>query len=174
MFDSVVTQKAFSELIGVSESAVSQMLSEGLLPRDATLREWCQTYCGRLREQAAGRAAVGDIGLATERARLAREQADKIAMQNAVTRRELAPVHVIEQVFSRTGSRVAAILEALPGAIKRRVPALGADEIGLVQREIAQARNAIATMSIDDIIAPDPVDAEPPAGTDPAPEIEAG
>ncbi len=161
MLDSVVTQKTFAELIGVSEAAVSQFIAEGILPRDATLREWCRTYCARLREQAAGRAATGDLDLATERARLAREQADRIAMQNAVTRRELAPVGLLEQILARTAARVVAILDGIAPAIKRRLPDLPSAEYQAIQLEVAKARNEAGIMTLADLDLDDPAPDEP-------------
>jgi phage terminase Nu1 subunit (DNA packaging protein) len=96
-------------------------------------------------------AASGDLDLATERARLAREQADKIAMQNAQTRRELAPVVLIEEVLTKAASKTAGILDAIPGMIRRRVPILTADDIGLIAGEVAKARNMVAAMSLADL-----------------------
>jgi phage terminase Nu1 subunit (DNA packaging protein) len=146
-----VTQSAFGNLVGISQPAVSDLLSRGVLPAHKTGGEWLLAYCGHLREIAAGRAAAGDLDLATERARLAREQADKIGMQNAITRRELAPVHVVEEILAKAGARVAGILDAIPGAVRRRMPQLGADEIALIRGEIAKARNVAAAISLADL-----------------------
>lgn len=108
-------------------------------------------YIRELREQAAGRAAAGDLDLATERARLAKEQADKVAMQNAVTRGELAPVVLIEEVLTKAAAKVAGVFDAIPGVVRRRFPALPSDAIELMGGEIAKARNVVAAMSLADI-----------------------
>lgn len=146
-----VTQKRFGDLVGISQQAVSDMVSQGIVAEGATVGEWLIAYCSRLREQAAGRAAAGDLDLAAERAALAKAHREKIEMQNAVTRNELAPVYLIEQVLSAAASRIAGILEAIPGMIRRRVPALSADDINLIASEIAKARNTIAGISIHEI-----------------------
>ena len=101
--------------------------------------------------EAAGRAAAGDLDLATERARLAREQADKIAMQNAVTRGELTNTIVLEQVLSGAAAKIAGVLDAIPGMIRRRVPQLTAADIETIAGEVAKARNTVAGMSLHDI-----------------------
>lgn len=146
-----VTQATFGKVVGISQPAVSDLLRRGVLRENAPLGEWLIDYCGHLREQAAGRQAAGDLDLATERARLASEQADKVAMQNAVARKELAPVSIIEEVLTKAASRIAGILDAIPGLVRRRVPALSADEIDLVAAEVAKARNRVAAMSLRDL-----------------------
>lgn len=145
------TQKQFGELVGISQQAVSELIARGVLSEDASLGAWLLAYCGNLREVAAGRAALGDLDLAGERARLASEQADRIAMQNAQTRGELAPVALIEEVLAKCAGKIAGILEAIPGMVRRRSPALGADQIALIAGEIAKARNIVAAMSLEDL-----------------------
>lgn len=148
-----VSQASFGELVGISQQAVSDLLSRGVIANGQSAAQWLLAYCGNLREVAAGRQAGEGYDLATERARLAREQADKIAMQNAQTRRELAPAYLIEEVLAKAGAKVAGILEAIPGQVKRRLPSLPATEIEAIQSEIAKARNVAASISLDDLVA---------------------
>jgi phage terminase Nu1 subunit (DNA packaging protein) len=115
-----------------------------------TWRQMILAYCSQLREQAAGRAS-GDLVLASERAALARAQRERIEMQNAVTRGELAPVVAIEQVLAQAGSKVAAVLDTIPGMIRRRVPGLSAADIELVASEVAKARNIAAAIRMADL-----------------------
>lgn len=145
------TQKQFGDLVGISQPAVSDLLMRGVLTDGANLGDWLIDYCRNLREVAAGRAAGDGLDLATERARLAREQADKIAMQNAVTRGELAPVSLIEEVLSKAASRISGLLDAIPGMVRRRVPGLTAEDIDLIGEQVAKARNTVAAMSLDDL-----------------------
>jgi phage terminase Nu1 subunit (DNA packaging protein) len=146
-----VTQQRFGEVVGVSHQAVSDALRRGVLPENGTSGAWLLAYCGHLREAAAGRATNGDLDLASERAALAKAQREKIEMQNAVTRGELAPVALLEQVLTATASRVAGILDAIPGMVRRRVPQLSADDIVLVAEEVARARNTVAGMRLVDV-----------------------
>jgi phage terminase Nu1 subunit (DNA packaging protein) len=145
------TQQGFGDVIGVGQSAVSEMISQEILSADGNLGTWIAEYCTHIRGVAAGRTAKGDIDLVTERALLAREQRMRIEMQNAVTRRELAPVVMIEEVLAKAGSRVAGILDAIPGMVKRRLPALTSDAIDLIRGEVAKARNVAAAVSLSDL-----------------------
>lgn len=147
-----VTQAKFGEMVGISQPAVSDLLSRGVIEADASVGEWLKSYCGHLREQAAGRMAAGDLDLAAERAALARAQRERIEMQNAVTRGELAPVILIEQVLSRAAAKTAGIFDAIPGMIRRRVSTLTADDIDMIAGEIAKARNMVAAMSLSDVL----------------------
>lgn len=146
--DQPATQETFGALVGVTQQAVSDMVTQGVLPRGGKLSEWVAAYCARLREQAAGRAANGDLQLASERARLASEQADRIAMINAERRRELAPVAVLEVVLARVGRQIAGILEALPIQIKRHSTAITTEDLQIIEREIVRARNLAANIEL--------------------------
>lgn len=139
--------------------------------RTASLDEVRVRYIRRLREQAAGRAAAGDLDLAGERARLAKEQADRVAMQNAVTRGELAPVQLIEEVLAKAGSRAAKILDTIPGTIRRREPSLSADTIATIAKDIAKVRNIAATVSLADLREDDQADGADDSPS--APDVEA-
>lgn len=143
----VATQQQFAVLVGISQQAVSELVQRGILARGAVLQEWLLSYCGNLREQAAGRASDGELDLVQERARLAKEQADKVAMSNAQMRRELAPVVMLEAVLARTARQIAAVLEAIPTQIKRRLH-LSAAAIDVINGEIAKARNAAASVEL--------------------------
>jgi phage terminase Nu1 subunit (DNA packaging protein) len=147
---SPMTQTAFGELVGISQQAVSDLLRRDVLAAGDPAATWLQRYCAHLREQAAGRAAAGELDLATERAALAREQRDRIAMQNAVTRRELAPVSTLEMALATVGRKVAAVLEAIPVGIKRRSKHLTAEDIEIITGEINRARNIAAAAQLED------------------------
>ncbi len=87
--------------------------------------------------------------LTRERARLAREQADATALKNAQARNELAPVDLIRWTLNRVGTRIVAILDTIPGNVKRRVPHLSAAHVELIKREVVKAQNAAARIEID-------------------------
>lgn len=146
-----LTQAAFGALVGISQAAVSQLMSRGVLTPDAAGSAWLVEYCSHLREQAAGRAAEGGLDLASERARVAKEQADKLAMQNAVTRKEMAPTYILEDLLAKAGGRVGSILDTIPGMIKRRMPSLNAVDVAAIKAEVDKARNMIAHLSLSDV-----------------------
>lgn len=145
------TQSEFGQMVGISQPAVSDLLARGVLTLDASAGVWLREYCSQLREVAAGRAAAGDLDLAAERAALARAQRERIEMQNAVTRRELAPVYLLEEVLAKAGARAARILDAIPGAVRRRLPELPSSAIDYIRGEIAKARNIAATVALADL-----------------------
>lgn len=145
------SQANFAKMVGITQPAVSGLISRGILVTGDTAGNWLLAYCGNLREEAAGRATTGDLVLTDERARLAAAQADKLELELAVTRAELAPVATIEQVLVRAGGKVAAMLDAIPPTLKRRLPVLTDADIGVVRLEIAKARNAVAALSLEDI-----------------------
>lgn len=165
-----VTQEAFGDLVGISQQTVSELLMRGVIVQGASAGEWLKSYTSHLREMAAGRAATGDLDLAGERARLAKAQADRVEMQNAVTRGELAPVALLEQVLAAAASKIAGIFDAIPGMVRRRVPLLTAEDIDLIAGEVAKARNVVASMSLADINYTEPAD---DTKVLPAPTIEA-
>lgn len=148
-----LTQAKFAQMIGVTQPVVSGLIARGVLMPGDTAGNWLLAYCGNLRDVAAGRSQSGEGGLnlSDERARLAAAQADKVEMENEVMRGELAPVSVLERVLSHAANKVVALLDTLPGAIKRRVPALTESDVGFVRREIARMRNEIADLTLEDV-----------------------
>lgn len=149
---STVTQKVFGEIVGISQPAVSDLIKRNVLTEGDVLGNWLVAYCSNLREQAAGRAgADGGLDLVSERARLAKEQADKVAFQNAITRNQLAPVDLLEEVLAKAAAKINGVFDAIPGMIKRRVPSLSSEEIDLIAGEISRGRNIVAAMSLHDV-----------------------
>ena len=146
------TQAEIAEHLDISTRRVRELATEwGIDSREVALGEWRIRYLAKLREEAAGRAGTGDLDLVAERARLAKAQADRIEMQNAVTRKELAPAELIEEVLSRAGARAAKLLDTIPGELKRRCPQLPADDIATIATTIAKVRNIAAGVSMADV-----------------------
>lgn len=160
------TQSFFGSLVGISRQAVGDLISRGVIDPQQSTQQMLHAYCSHLREVAAGRLANGDLDLATERALLARAHREKVDMQNAVTKRELAPVFLIEEVLSKAGSRAARILDTIPGLIRRRAPTLNADILDLIQAEVAKVRNIAAAVSLADLEKEDMFEDDAPASAD--------
>lgn len=142
----VLSQEAFGALVGISQPAVSDLMSRGVIEQGQPAGAWLLAYTAHLREQAAGRGADGE--LASERARLAREQADAVAMKNAQARRELAPVGVIEEVLAHVARQIATVLEGVQPQLRRRFPDLSGDQLKLIATELARARQLAASVSL--------------------------
>lgn len=147
MLSSPVTQERFGDMVGVSQPVVSDLLARGILLAGQPAATWLRAYTKHLREQAAGRGADGE--LARERARLAREQADRVAMDNAVNRRELAPVSVLELVLAKMAGDVGSLLQGLVPRVRRRVDLPG-EALRILDEEVTKARNRAAAMTLAD------------------------
>ena len=152
---SVITQAAFGDMVGISQQAVSAMIREGVLLPDQSAKVWLRAYCSRLREQAAGRYSVGDLDLTEQRARLASEQADKVAMHNKVMRGEYLPVMTLTTALADASRQIVSILDALKMKLKRQNSKLTADDLDLVDTEIATARNLAAKVQLDSVMTED-------------------
>ena len=137
------TQSDVAMVVGVSQQAISALVTEGKLPPAGTLGEVLQAYCQRLRLQAAGRMGdeVGGLDLVQERAALAREQREGQAIQNAVARKEFAPVGLLADVLGMAASAVVDRFDQLEGALRKACPDLPDDAKTTVQSVIAAARN---------------------------------
>lgn len=134
--------------LDLSERSVRDWEAKLGISADYTMADFRIAYIRRLREEAAGRATDGDLDLAGERARLAKEQADKIAMQNAERRGELAPVGAMEMVLAKVGTKVGKILDTIPAQIRRRVPNIPAEVVEAIDSDIAKCRNMAAAMTL--------------------------
>jgi len=148
-----MTQAEFGQLVDLTQQAVSDLLARGVLSSGAAGGVWLREYIGNLREVAAGRKSEGSGDLVAERTRLAKEQADRIALQNAITKRELVPAGVLVELVSGIAAQVSVIFEALPGKIRREVPDLPSSALDAIARELAKGRNAVADMKIESVLA---------------------
>jgi phage terminase Nu1 subunit (DNA packaging protein) len=139
-----VTQAEFAADVGISQQAVSDLVSKGVLENGAPEAEWLLAYCHRLREQAAGRmgSEVGGLDLAQERAALAREQRIGIEIKNQVLRGRYAPIALLSEVLASASQAVTERFEHLPGVLKKAVPDLPPAACDQVMTVIAAARNA--------------------------------
>ncbi len=146
--DDQIQKGEFAKLIGVGPSAVSNMVQRGIIADGQPVGDWLVSVMGHYREQAAGRASSGDLDLASERARLASEQADKVALQNQIARKEYAPVSVIEETLASVGRQIAGLLEALPVKLKRNT-GMTTDQLAIVDAVIVETRNLAAAIKPD-------------------------
>lgn len=139
----VITQAEFAQMVGLSESAVSQMMSAGQLERGANAHGWLLAYTARLREQAAGRMSAdgGGLDLVQERAALARAQREAQELKNAVARGEYAPIGLLADVLGAASSAIVDRFDLLDGAMRKACPDLPEAARTAVQSVLASARN---------------------------------
>ncbi len=160
-----VSQALFGEAVGISQQAVSELVRAGVLAEGGTAAEWLLAYCGRLREQAAGRFSEGPLDLAQERAALARSQREGNEIKNQVLRGEYAAVTLLAEVLASASQSVADRFEHLPGLLRKTMPDLPQPAVDQVMAVIAAARNEWARATaelvreslsvVDDDAAPD-------------------
>ena len=84
-----------------------------------------------------------------QKARLAKEQADGAALKNAQLRKELAPVSVISWTLNTVGTKISAILEAVPLKAKKHIPTLTATQVNIIKREIVKAQNVASKIQLN-------------------------
>lgn len=143
----MATAKEVASHLDVSDRTIRDLQSRGVLPqaaRGALDLDACRiAYIQHLRERAAGRqgeAEPGNLDLVHERARLAKEQADRIASRNAIDRGELVAISAVTQAV------VSAI--ELSKARLMRVPAIVAKaDSGLKERIATAIEDALEDLS---------------------------
>lgn len=72
--------------------------------------------------------------------------------------RELAPSALLEEILARAGTRIGALLDGIPGAVRLRNPKLTAADLGEIQSVITKTRNIIAGMRLQDLFEGDASD----------------
>ena len=142
-------------IVGVGESRVSQLVSEGVIDKGSTALEWLHTYCERLREVAAGRASaeIGGLDLVQERAALARQQRLNLEVKGSALRGEYAPIGLLAEVLATASQAVVDRLDQLPAMLKKICPELPDAARDQVMTVIAAARNEWVTRTMEVVAA---------------------
>ena len=136
-----LTRADVAWLVGMSDSWVRDRMQAGDFPRPgATADEYVEAYVNfRMRKRASDGAGDG-LDLEAERARLASEQADAKAMDNAERRRELASLPDMT-------SAIASVIEVSLARLMR-VPAIVAKSNTALRDKIETAiRDALEELS---------------------------
>jgi terminase small subunit / prophage DNA-packing protein len=117
--------------VGVlARQGVVKQAGRGRFHRRASIR----SYCLDMRQKATGRGVT--TPLIAEKTRLAREQADKIELQNAAARGELLPATDVEASWAATLREIRAGMLALPSRLQQRLDHLTAHDVTAIDREI--------------------------------------
>lgn len=133
-----------ARLLNITERRLQQLAKEGVVPKAGRGRyplAACVTgYVKYLQERVAEQAAPDALELNAQRARLAKEQADKTALENAVLRGELIRRdHMVEVVGRAVTAFRARLLAACASLAPRVNPAKPAYARDLIEREITEA-----------------------------------
>ena len=143
-----VTQAQFGDLVDMSQQNVSALIGRGVLAPGGSLGDWLIAYCEHLRGMASDRES--DSPLAVQRARLASEQADRVAMANAVMRKKLAPVSLLEEVLAHVCRQIVTQFDALVPQVRLRLPDVPGEAIRLIEDEVVRVRTLAANASLND------------------------
>ncbi|WAC26272.1 hypothetical protein [Ancylobacter sp. SL191] len=143
-----MTADDLAGLLGIAPRTVRELAARGLVVKAGRgrydLAASVASYCGHLREQAAGRAGDAQASLAVERARQAKEAADNLALRNAEMRGELVPASQVTAVWSGTLRRLRARILAVPPRVNQRLPFLKAHDVAEIDAELREALTEIA------------------------------
>jgi len=93
---------------------------------------------------------INGINMSHEEARHAKLRNDKLDLQIGELERKLAAVELIALTLSTASAAAAAILDTIPGNMKRRNPRLKAKDLELAKSEIVKAMNAISRIELPD------------------------
>jgi len=140
-----VTAAELGEWLGLTANRVHALARDGVLPRgdDKTypLQASVRAYADHCRQLAKGKAT--DKDLAEEKIRLAREQADKIALQNARARGDLIDSREVATAWRGVVVDLRAALLAVPGRVATRL-GMDREEAAALDAEIRDAMEALA------------------------------
>ena len=139
--DAPISQAEFALIVGVSEARVSQLVSDGVLIKGESARQWLAAYCERLRGQAAARTGQGGADLVLERALLTRSQREAQDLKNAVNRKEFAPVGILADVLGAASSAVVDRMDQVEGQLRKACPHLPVEAVSTVKRVMGDVRN---------------------------------
>lgn len=152
--DAEITAADLAEILGVSKRAISDYVERGIIMKTGRnrfdLRKSVQLYCEHLRGIAAGRGGDNVDTLATERARLAREQADQAALRNAAMRKELVPIAEVRNEWVSIARRVRNVMMAVPSRCRQMLPHLTTFDVDLIDEEIRTALTELGEKDDDD------------------------
>lgn len=149
----LATESEMARLLGITANRVRTLARDGILHRPVRgrydVRVSLKTYIGDLRDKAsrlgyAGGKQLGKSDLEAEKLRLARQQADKIEIQNAAARGELVKATDVERAWAAVLRDVRAAMLAVPSRCGATLPHLTAHDIAEIDREIRNALEGLA------------------------------
>lgn len=137
------------DLLRLSPAALTGLVKRDLavkLGHDAyDLRETVGRYVEHLRGVASGRGGEEHaLTLTGERARLAREQADQVALKNAQARGELVKADDVEREWRSVLTDLRAEFLAMPSRIGSDLAHLSAEDVAQIEREVRDTLTALA------------------------------
>lgn len=163
------TQKELGDWLGISDRQVRNLESGGVLPGKRgragyDLQENILSYIRYLQANQKKGSRTMQPGedydpenpddlqggnRADEEIRYSQLRNDKLELQVLELARKLAPVELLQEYTSKLAQAVGAILDSIPGNVKRRHPKIKANELGTIKLEVTKAMNAASKITID-------------------------
>ncbi len=132
--------------LDLSTRQIRELQSAGVFPKGATLDEARIAYIRRLREQAAGRSATNGLDLASERARLAKMQADKLEIELTAKRGDLISLDEAAKGWSELVNAFRQKMLTLPVRASDSIPGI-ADRSGAERIITGMVHEALSELS---------------------------
>lgn len=138
-----ISTRQLCALLALTRPALDALRERGIAvhlgPGKYAMEPTITAYVQHLRGVASGRGGEEQvISLTAERARLAREQADAVAIKNEVARGELVPAVEVERVWGDVLRQVRARILAVPSRLRQSLT-LSAVEVDAIDRELREA-----------------------------------
>lgn len=135
----LVSEDDLADLLGVTARNVRELVADGVIerrgPAQYSQRQAVRAYCARLRDQGRRR-GTADPELRAEKIRMAKEQADKLELANAISRREFLPASEVETTWATILREVRAGLLALPSRLPQLLPHLTPHDVRTIDTEV--------------------------------------
>jgi terminase small subunit / prophage DNA-packing protein len=152
----MATQADVAAHLFMSRQNASELFGRGILPdrgrAGADLDECRRAYIEHIRAQAAGRVGSGDgeLDLTEERARKAKEEADRLEMLNAQTRGELLARADVDAAVIGAFARVRARMIGVPSKVAPVVVTMDtpAEAEAAIRKAIYEALKELADTSV--------------------------
>ncbi|MBF0448702.1 MAG: terminase small subunit [Magnetococcales bacterium] len=153
----MATQLEVAQHLFLSDRQVRNLISSGVLPKHKgragySLDDARRAYIDFLKSKKKEPEKMEDDGsldLTQERARNLQVDTELKERKRDQVDRTVAPIHLVEWLISGIGTKISAILGAIPQNVKRRVPRLTSVEVGLIESEIVKCQNLAANMTVD-------------------------
>ncbi|MGR3495209.1 hypothetical protein [Citreimonas sp.] len=159
----MATQGEFARHVGITQQAVSDLVGRGVIKPQGRgkldLDEARLAYCAHLRSVAGNRSGDpdADLDLTAERARKAKEEADRLEMQNARERGELLARGDVDAAVVGAFARVRARLIGVPSKVAPLVVSMEnpAEAEGTIRSAVYEALKELADTNVGDLCGDD-------------------
>ncbi len=151
----MASRSTVAKHLGISADHVTRLHRIGVIPAPKGSAgydvEACRIgYINALRAKIVAAVENVPASKASVRDQLDRAKLEKLEMENAVRRREYAPISLFEVYCEKVGAVIHSHFEALAGQVKQRIPHLRAAELAIIRNELAKCASGIADFKLFD------------------------